>query len=144
MFLRRIFFSIFTLLFSQIVNAADYRPLSAEEFAATNDAFAASMYNPEFVAAAKSGSAQVMKNILIGNGASADMTLTAQGISAQSTSSDPGAVEHLNNSNICTRWQLFTWYAAYSSPGHPAGWYTMLVCTQYISEAGTVTYDPQI
>ncbi len=142
MFLRTLLLGILTLTTSLTVCAADYRPLSADDRAATDDAFAVSMYDPEFVIASKAGKANEMKAILISNGAPADMELTAQGISVESTTSDPEPSQYLNNNGICVRWRLITWYVSISTPGHPAGWYSMWACTKFIANiGGDATYD---
>jgi hypothetical protein len=143
MSLRNILPAIALLSFSQLAYTADYRPLSAADRAATEDAFAISMYNPEFTAATRSGKAQAMKDILIGNGAPADIVLTAYGARVETTGNDPepALFPNTDGSNaICGRWTTYTWYAAYSSPGHPAGWYTTTVCTLWIA-ANIIKYD---
>jgi hypothetical protein len=143
MSLRAVLLAIALLSFSQIADAADYRPLSAEDRSATEDAFAISMYNPEFTAATRAGKAQAMKDILVGNGAPADMLLTAYGGSVETTSGDPEPAMFPNNDSgngICGRWKTYAWYAAYSSPGYPAGWYTITVCTLWIADS-IIKYD---
>lgn len=135
--------AIALLSFSQIASAADYRPLSPEDRAATEDALAVSMHDPEFTAATRSGKAQAMKDILISNGAPADMVLTAYGATVATTSDDPEPALFPGNDGsnaICGRWTTYWWHSEYSSPGHPAGWYTITVCTLWIAD-NIIKYD---
>ena len=80
MFVRTFFLALALIAFPLIVAAADGRP---DNEAAVDDAFAISMYNPHFVAAAKAGKAHDMRVILVGNGAPTDFRLTAQGMSVE-------------------------------------------------------------
>ncbi len=137
----RVFFGFSLIALSHIASAGEYRPLTDADRSATQDAFAASMRTTDFAIAARAGDAEIMKSILVENGAPASIDLIAQGISIQSSSGDPVPAETPNNGGICARWKLVTWYAEYSSPGHPAGWYSIWVCTMYISDGGVITYD---
>lgn len=137
----KVLFGFSLMAFSHIAFAGEYRPLTDADRLATQDAFTVSMRTTDFAVAARAGDAKIMKSILIENGAPASIDLIAQGISIQSSSGDPVPAETPNNGGICGRWKLVTWYAEYSSPGYPAGWYTMWVCTMYMSDAGVITYD---
>lgn len=133
---RTFFLATALLTLSQVAAGADHPP-TAEDRAATQDAFAISMYDPQFVAAAKAGKAHEMKAILLANGAPGDLELTARGISVDSTNGNPEPSQYPNNDGICTAWRLVTWYS--SIP--PYNSYTMWVCVRIISHAGVVTYD---
>lgn len=112
-------------------------PVQTEaERAAIDDAFAASMYNPVFVEAAKAGKAVQMRDILLANGAPGSLMLTAQGMKVESTHGEPVPSQYPNNDGACVQWRLVTWRS--SIP--PYGYYTMWVCVTIVSH-GVVTYD---
>lgn len=113
--------------------------LSAEDHAAVRSAFEQSMNDNNFVIAARKGDAPAMKRILVKQGAPAGMDLIAQGVAFQTSNGQPVPQDIPNNGGICVRWQLVTWFSPHPSPGY---YYTMWVCTKYISVAdGAVTYD---
>jgi hypothetical protein len=135
MSLRIFSLAIALLSFSQISDAADYRPLSADDRAATEDAFAISIYNPQFIAAADAGKAQEMKTILVANGAPADLVLTAESPIIESTDASQGPVEHVINGPCLYAYVLL--YSPYPTPG----WYWKKVCALVIDSKGAITYN---
>lgn len=133
MFVRTFFLALALIAFPLIVAAADGRP---ENEAAVDDAFAISMYNPHFVAAAKAGKAHEMRVILVGNGAPTDFRLTAQGMSVESTHGTPVPSQYPTNDGPCIQWRLVVWRS--SIP--PYGYYSIWVCLA-IMDDGVMTYD---
>lgn len=134
MSLRTVFLSIALLSFSQIAGAADDRSTRAGDGGATDDAFAISMYNPEFVVAANAGKAHDMKRILVANGAPDDLVLTAYGMFGQSTNGTPVPAQYPNNDGPCIAWRWVRW------PTGPNSYGWIKVCVA-IMEDGVMTYD---
>lgn len=132
---RMFFFAVALLTLSQMAAGADHPPTD-EDLAATDDAFAISMYDPAFVDAANAGKAHDMKRILVANGAPGDLVLTAYGMFGESTDGTPVPDQHTNNDGPCIQWKQVTWRS--SIP--PYGLYTIKVCVA-IMEDGVMTYD---
>lgn len=136
MSLRNVFLSIALLSFSQIAGAADDRLASAGDDGATDDAFAVSVYDPAFIAAANAGKAHDMKRILVANGAPGDLVLTAYGMFGESTNGTPVPALYPNNDGPCIEWRWVRWRSSIPPYGH----YWIKVCLA-IMEDGVMTYD---
>ena len=134
MSLRTVLLAIALLSLSQIAGAADHQSANAGDGGATDDAFALSVHDPAFVAAANAGKAHEMKRILVANGAPSDLVLTAYGMFGESTNNTPVPDQYPNNDGPCVYWKwirLQTGVNSYS-------W--MKVCVG-IMEDGVMTYD---
>lgn len=134
MFLRTVFLLTALLSFSQIAVAADGRATNAGDGGAIDDAFAISMHDPEFVAAADAGKAHDMKMILVANGAPDDLELTAYGMFGESTNGTPIPSLYPNNEGPCVEWR---WIRMQTSAN---GFSLMKVCVAIMTD-GVMTYD---
>jgi hypothetical protein len=124
---------------SEGVSGQESVKLNEEDHAAIRNAFEQSMNDNNFIIAARRGDAPAMKRMLVRQGAPVSLNLIAQGVTFRTSNGQPVPQEVPNNGGICVRWQLVTWFSPNPSPGY---YYTMWVCTKYISSAdGTVTYD---
>ncbi len=102
-----------------------------EEWQAVQDAFTVSMSEPAFQEAAWSGRAFVMKDFLVHNGAPADMVLSAEGFSHESTAAAiPLTIDR------CARWRIDVWYEGKVL-------HTRTICLAYLETTKKVPFDPR-
>ena len=132
MTLRTALFATALFAFSQIAVAQP--PASAGDGGATDDAFAVSMHDPAFIAAANAGKAHEMKRILVDNGAPADLVLTAYGMFGESTDGAPIPALYPVNTGPCIEWRWIRLQTGVNS-------YSLVKVCVAIMKDGVMTYD---